>query len=87
MLSTSVRGLCFRLMFRLQGHSKPKEFLNKPLIKKKKKKKEKKGKAWRRKKGPGICRNQGRCMKLNLKPGQGVIVGLHECIFAHRKKR
>lgn len=22
-------------------------------------------------------------MKLNLKPGQGVIVGLHECIFAH----
>ena len=36
-----------------------------------------------KKKGPGICRNRGRCMKLNLKPGQGVIVGLHECIFAH----
>lgn len=60
------------------GTFKTKEFLNKPFIKKKKD--EKKG--W----GPRICRILRNVYEINLKPSQGVIVGLHECIFAKKQK-
>lgn len=72
MLSTSVRGLCFRLMFRLQGHSKPKEFLNKPLIKKKKKEEGKKGKSMEEKKRARYLQEPRKVyeIKLEARPGR-----------------
>lgn len=61
------------------GTFKTKAFLNKPLIKKKKK-------AWR-KKEPSICKILWNVYEITLKPGQGVIVSLHECVFDYKIKK
>lgn len=54
------------------GTLKTKEFLNKPLIKGKKNKN----------RGLSICRLLWILHETNLKPGQNVIAGLHERMFA-----
>lgn len=57
------------------GTFKTKAFLNKPLIKKKKKNMEEK-----KEKEPSICKILWNVYEITLKPGQGVIVSLHECV-------
>lgn len=65
-------ALCFRLMFPLQGHSKPRNSWTNLWLKEKKNKN----------RGLSICRLLWILHETNLKPGQNVIAGLHERMFA-----